>query len=402
MLSPTPPPASSSALARLFNVAGIPHAFTLAALNGVHCFGLALPITVMPLHALDLLGDAQRVSLLFLAVGLVGLTGAFTVPMLVELLGRRRAAMAGTLCIVGAAPLLAAGTAAAFAAGAALYTYGYFCVDVAVSVAIMERVPRQAFSRFEPLRMACIGAGFTAGPWLGVTLAETGGLWLPFAAMATCAMGVCAFGLARGFVTNQAGLGVARANPLRYVPRFARQPRLRLGWFMAAARSAWWNVFFVYGPIYCVENGFSDRTAGLVVSLGTVAVMLSPLWGRLFAPVGLRGLLATGFVATGLVTMLLPLAGAAPAVVIALLLTATVTASWIDAGGNALFLRAVHPHERAEMASVHATFRDAGRLAPLGTFTLVLLVLPLEAVFVITGAATLAVTYWTRYIPRRY
>lgn len=396
---PIPPP---SPLVRLFNVAGIPHAFTLAALNGVHCFGLALPITVMPLEALDLLGDVQRVSLLFLAVGLVGLAGAFTVPMLVELLGRRRATMAGTLCIVGAAPLLAGGTADLFAAGAALYTYGYFCVDVAVSVAIMDRVPRQAFTRFEPLRMACIGAGFTAGPWLGVTLAETGGLGLPVAAMAACALGVCAYGLARGFVADRPGLGVARANPLRYVPRFSRQPRLRLGWFMSAARSAWWNVFFVYGPIYCVENGFSDRTAGLVVSLGTVAVMFSPLWGRLFAPVGLRGLLATGFVATGLVTMLLPLAGAAPVVVIVLLLVATVTASWIDAGGNALFLRAVHAHERAEMASVHATFRDAGRLAPLGTFTLVLLVFPLEAVFVVTGAATLAVAYWTRHIPRRY
>ena len=32
--------------------------------------------------------------------------------------------------------------------------------------------------------------------------------------------------------------------------------------------------------------------AGLVVSLGTVPVILSPLWGRLFASVGLRGLLA--------------------------------------------------------------------------------------------------------------
>lgn len=84
------------------------------------------------------------------------------------------------------------------------------------------------------------------------------------------------------------------------------------------------------------------------------------------------------------------------------MLGATVTASWIDAGGNALFLRAVHPHERSQMASVYATVRDAGRLGPLGVFTLVLIVFPLEAVFVATGIATLAVALWTRHISRRY
>lgn len=50
----------SAALARLLNVTGIPHAFTLALLNGCHVFGFALPLTVIPLLALDLLGDAQR------------------------------------------------------------------------------------------------------------------------------------------------------------------------------------------------------------------------------------------------------------------------------------------------------------------------------------------------------
>lgn len=356
----------------------------------------------MPLLALDLLGDAQRVSLFFLAISLVGLAGALTVPILVAMLGRRRATMLGTACIVGGAVLMPQASVGTLVGGAALYTFGYFCVDVAVSVAIMDRIPRKEFSRFEPLRMACIGAGFTLGPWLGVTLGIEGGLWLPFAVMGICAIGVCTYCLGAGVVIDRPTAGWASANPLRFLPRFVRQPRLRLAWFMTAARSAWWNVFFVYGPIICVENGFSDQTAGLVASLGTVAVMFAPLWGRLFAPVGLRGLLATGFVATGVVTLLLPLAGDRPRLVIALLLAATVTASWIDAGGNALFLRAVHPHERSQMASVYATFRDAGRLGPLGVFTLLLIVFPLGAVFVATGAATIAVAALTRHIPRRY
>ena len=393
------PPA---ALSRLFNVAGIPQAFTLALLNGFHVFGFALPVTVMPLLALDLLGDAQQVSLVFLAVGMVGLVGALTVPMLVEVLGRRRAAILGTTCIVAAAVLTPLGSVPGLVVGAAFYTYGYFCLDVALSVAIMDKVPRRHFSRFEPLRMCCIGAGFSAGPWLGVQLQVMGGLWLPFAAMALCATGVCAYALTAGFVADRPGLGRARANPLRYVPRFARQPRMRLAWFMAAARSAWWNVFFLFGPIYCVQSGYSDQEAGLVVSLGTIPVMLAPLWGRVFARVGLRGLLGIGFAATGLATLLLAMASGWPTLAIALMLLATFTASWIDAGGNALFLRAVRPLERAQMASVYATFRDAGRIGPLGVFTVVLIVLPLPAVFVITGAASLGVATYCRFIPRRY
>jgi len=393
------PPA---ALSRLFNVTGIPHAFTLALLNGCHVFGFAVPVTVMPLLALSLLGDAQQVSLVFLAVGLIGLVGALTVPMLVELLGRRRAAIFGTACIVVAALLIPQGSVVTLVIGAAFYTYGYFCLDVSLSVAIMDRVPRRMFSRFEPLRMCCIGAGFSAGPWLGVQLQALGGLWLPFAVMALCAVGVCSFGLLSGFVENRPGLGRARANPLRYMPRFARQPRMRLAWFMAAARSAWWNVFFLFGPIYCVQSGYSDQDAGLVVSLGTIPVMLSPLWGRVFARVGLRGLLAIGFTATGVATLMLAAASGWPTVAIVLMLFSTFTASWIDAGGNALFLRAVRPLERAQMASVYATFRDAGRIGPLGVFTVVLIVAPLPAVFVITGAAALGVATFTRHIPRRY
>ena len=67
--------------------------------------------------------------------------------MLVEMLGRRRAAIFGTACIVVAAVLMPLGSVAALITGAAFYTYGYFCLDVSLSVAIMDRVPRRMFSR---------------------------------------------------------------------------------------------------------------------------------------------------------------------------------------------------------------------------------------------------------------
>lgn len=395
-------PVSSPALARLLNVAGIPHAFRLALLHGCYVFGFAVPVTVIPLLALELLGDPQRVSMLFLATGLVGLSGALSVPVLVETIGRRRVAMLGAASLVAAAALMPQDSAASLVAGAALYTFGAFCMTVSLNVAIMDRIPRSAFSRFEPLRMACIGAGFTVGPWLGVQLDAVGGLWLPFAVMAATAVGVCTYGIGAGLFGDRSATVRDRTNPLRHVPRFARQPRLRLAWLLAAARSAWWSVFFVYGPIYCVRNGFSDQDAGLVVSLGTAAVMLAPFWGRLFRPVGLKGLLATGFLATGAATLLMAAANGRPTLAIGLLLVAALCASWIDAAGSALFLRAVHPHERAAMASVFSTFRDAGRMGSQGVFAVLLLAFPLNAVFVATGLATLGMAWYTRYIPRRY
>lgn len=389
-------------LARLLNVSGIPHAFTLALLNGCHVFGFSLPLTVIPLLALELLGDPQQVSQVLLAVGGCGLIGALTVPMIAEVLGRRRAGILGTVCILIAAFLMAQNSVVTLIAGAGLYSFGYFAVDVSIAVAVMDRIPRRHMARFETLRMALIGTGFTLGPGLGVALQQAGGLWLPFAAMALCATGVCTYALATNLVSNRIGLGIARANPLRFVPRFFRQPRLRLAWTLAAARSVWWNVFFVYGPIYCVESGFSHGTAGLVVSLGTLPVILAPLWGRLFARFGLRGMLATGFLATGTVTLAMAFSTGWPQLAVCLMLLGTVTAAWIDAAGNALFLRAARPLERAQMASVFSTFKDAGRIIPLGVFSVVLLAFPLPAVFVITGAATMGVAAWTRHIPRRY
>jgi len=91
-----------------------------------------------------------------------------------------------------------------------------------------------------------------------------------------------------------------------------------------------------------------------------------------------------------------------PTVGVALLIGACVCASWLDAVGNSPFVRAVRPHERPEMMSLYTTYRDVGRIIPQGAFSVILLVFPLPAVFVVTGAGMLTATWFTRYIPKRY
>src|SRR5215469_4427019 len=59
-------------------------------------------------------------------------------------------------------------------------------------------------------------------------------------------------------------------NPIHYLHRFFAQPRLRLAWTIAAARSSWWSLFYVYTPILAVTTGLGPETGGVVVSIGWI------------------------------------------------------------------------------------------------------------------------------------
>jgi hypothetical protein len=104
---------------------------------------------------------------------------------------------------------------------------------------------------------------------------------------------------------------------------------------------------------------------------------------------------------TGLATIVIAAAGL-PWLGVTFLLAASVLASVIDAVGNALFLRAVHPHERAEMASVFFTYREMAHLVPPGVLAALLGVFALPVVFLASGTSMVVLCWFTRYIPRRY
>ncbi len=229
-------------------------------------------------------------------------------------------------------------------------------------------------------------------------------MWTPFALLAILTVLVCILTLRSGLADQPNGtrVGWRSPNPLHFIPRFAHQPRLRLAWLLAFGRSTWWTMFFIYVPIYCVESGLGEEMAGITLSVGSAAVLLVPLFGRVSRRVGLRPVLAIGYLSTGLVTIMIAVVADRPWLGVAFLLAASVCAALIDTAGNALFMRAVHPHDRAEMASVFATYREAAQLASPGVFAILLSVFALPAVFVASGVGMVFLTYMTRYIPRRY
>ena len=375
-----------------------------AVLQGILILCWAFPAAIIPIQALRLLGDAQAVSILFFAVSIVGVAGAFVVPSIAHNLGRRSIFVVGGTCVVASSILLSLDDTIPLIAGIAFRTFGFLSLDVAFEIAIMERIPRRDLARFEPARIFFMGIAFLVGPWLGVWLSLRVGLWTPFALLAILTVLVCVLTLRSGLADQPIGkrVGWRSPNPLRFIPRFVRQPRLRLAWLLTFGRSAWWTMFFIYAPIFCVESGLGEEMAGIILSAGSAAILLVPLFGRLGRRVGLRPVLAIGYLSTGLVTILIAVVADHPWTGVAFILAATVCAALIDAAGNALFMRAVHPHERAEMASVFMTYREAGQLVPPGVFAMLLSVFALPVVFVASGVSMVFLTYMTRYIPRRY
>jgi len=374
-----------------------------ATLFSLSAISRTLLVTLIPLQALTLLGDAQAVSVLYFAISFTNLFLSLSIPWLVRLIRRRRVFTLGGLLLVAAPLVIAVGSLEALVAGMVLQVFGVVCLEITLSLYLMDHIPRQEMGRFEPLRLFYAAGVWAVGPWLGVYLKDQVGDWIPFALASTAAFAtLCLFWYLR--LQENSAVSPAKGpppNPMNYLAHFFEQPRLRLAWLLAIGRSGWWVMFFVYAPIYAVESGLDQVTAGAIVSIASGALFIVPLWGWIARRYGLRRLLIFAYGASGLVTMTVALAGGVPWLVALALVAAAITTGAIDGAGNVPFLRAVHPMERAEMTTVFATYRDVSQLAPPGVFALLLKAFHLPAVFVAGGLGMLIVSYYARYLPRR-
>jgi ACDE family multidrug resistance protein len=368
---------------------------------------LAVPqtilLTVVPLLAHQLLGDAGLVSILYFVVGLFGLGARLTIPLLTHLFRRRWVFTLGAACLLLAAGLYAMQAVPMLVLGLGCTVFGYACLEVTLNLYVLDHVSRRQLGRFEPIRIFVAAGPWTIGPWLGVYLQERVAWWLPFAVAASAALLlVAAFWLLRLSERSPSGSRRTAPNPLRYLPRFFAQPRLRLAWALAAGRSGWWGMFFIYAPILAVTSGLDEETGGAIVSIGTGWIWLVPLWGLIAQRFGVRRLMMAGFATAGLLSLAAAFTVGGPGWIAPLLLLAAgLGTGTLDGVGNLLFLRAVHPHERAEMTTVFISYRDVAQLVPPGVFALLLAFLPLASVFAASGLAMAGLAALTRYIPRR-
>ena len=386
-------------------IGGLPRRKAMAFLSlfFVPAVAQAILLTVVPLEALQLVGDARAVTLLYVSAGLVAVAGRFSIPFLVRLLTRRFVFSLGALSMAISAALMAAGWLPAFALGLPLSILAFGCVEITSQLYLLDNVARHELRRFEPVRIFASAGPWTLGPWLGVYLQHSVGFAAPFAITMTASVTVVALFWWLRLGENAVITSTRRPppSPARYLRRFFAQPRLRLAWTLAVARSAWWNMFFVYTPIFAVTSGLGAETGGVIVSIGSAWMWLVPLWGWAGRRYGLRRLLMAGYAVTGVLSVCAALAFQIPWLGAVMILLAAFGTETIDGAGNLLFLRAVHPHERPEMTTVFASYRDMAQLGPPVVFSLLLSVFSLPSVFVAGGVIMLASAAVARHIPRR-
>jgi MFS family permease len=368
-------------------------------------FARAILISLVPLQAYELLGAAQRVSVVYFLVGLLGLAVNLTVPLILHGLRRRWVLTIGAAAQMASVLLFAVATEASLIAGLALQVLAMAMLDVVINLYLLDHIPRRRLNRFEPRRLLFAGTAFALGPWVGVYLNRNVAESLPYAAAALSTLALLTYFWTLRLADNpslQAGV-TPPPNPLRFVSRFIAQPRLVLSWVLALGRNGWWVMHFIYTPIYVTNAGYAPEIGGALVSLGLAPMLLVRVWGRIGQSVGIRNLLCLGYGLTGVASLAAATAAAAgaPLLCMALLCCAAFSATVIDGAGNVPFLRAVHHYERAAMTSVFMTFRQVGSLLIPGILAVVLWVLPLWCVFAVGGLMTLGMAGLSRYLPQR-
>lgn len=379
-----------------------PTRYAFVMLYGFETFTRASLVTVIPIAAYNQLGDAQLVSALFFGAAVVGLLSSFLVPWFVQTITRRGVVTLG--CLVGVAAMAGfiSQTDAGLVTGMCLSLFAGACLEIGTSTYLLDTLPRREMGRFEPLRNMFLGITWTAGPVTGIWLRTEIDPTAPFFLSAALFLSFLGYFwmLRLSDATALAAKRPKRANPLKFIRRFMSQPRLRLAWLLATGRAGWWGMFFIYMPIYIVDAGYSEQTAGIVSSTGTLFIMLSVAVYRFVGHFGARKLLIAGYGATGIATMTIAVFADLPAAAVTACIVASFTAMLIDVVGNSHFLRAVHPYERAEMTTVFATYRYTAQLTFPGTFSLVLGVFQLPAVFVTAGIGMLGLAGLSTYIPK--
>jgi ACDE family multidrug resistance protein len=365
--------------------------------------GQAILLTVVPLEALYLLGSARTVTLLYVGTGIVAVAARFSIPYLLRRVQRRFVFTLGTLSLAVSSISLALNEVPALAVGLVLSTFTFACIEITSQLYLLDRVPRQALKHFEPIRIFASAGPWTVGPWFGVYLQHTLAFAAPFGIAAGAALILlCLFWSLR--LGENAALTSMRQlppNPIRYLRRFFAQPRLRLAWTLAAARSSWWSMFYVYAPIFAVTSGLGAEAGGIVASIGTGWIWLVPFWGWVGRRFGLRRLLQAGYATAGVLSICVALAFSTPWLGAILLVLAALGTETIDGAGNLLFLRAVHPYERSEMTTVFVSFRDVAQLGPPTVFALLLSLFSLPSVFVAGGLMMVAASSLSSRIPHR-
>lgn len=390
-----------------------PGATVFAMLFTLDSIGRAMVSTVLSMQAYTLYQhrfglDEGRpwVSATFLLTSLMSLLFNLVSPIFIQRLQRRRFYVVGMIVAILAVLLLATGTLPGQIAGMICRALAAAATRIALLLYMMDYIPRHQLVKSEPLRlfMSCLAWGI--GPWLGVRLYQDHGMITPALVSAVSYLVLIGYFLYLRLHNHPALVPSGTAlrdfrNPLRNVQHFFRQRRLRLGWSIAFGRSAWWSMFFVYPALYAADHHLNPQWAGGIVGIGNFMLVTAPLISWVAQRVGIRAPLVFGLFIGGLLTLMIPIFYENATIVALLLLAGAACIVVLDSLGNIPFMRFVRPSERNQMSPVFQTYIDLSDLLPSTVYTLLLAHFDFRAVFLASGALTIATGFVALRLPRR-
>ncbi|MCC0041881.1 MAG: MFS transporter [Rhodobiaceae bacterium] len=384
-------------------VAPKPTRWVFSVLFAIESTARASVASVIPLQVYDLLRDPVGVSRFYTLVSITGLLLTLSVPLLARVMPRRFVYSLGALALVATAALGYADTLYSVAGAVLMRVFAAATLAITLSVYIMDHIGKKELAASESLRYFFATASWTLGPVFGVFLYQHFGLAAAYGFSAFWAAVLLAvFWFFRLSDNRAISAGRSRpANPLVNIRRFAAQPRLRLAWLIAFARSSFWTSFYVWVPIMMVRAGESTLSGGLVVSIGNASLVTAVIWARTGSRFGLRKAIAACFAGGAIMLVLAALTISSVWVAAASLVAGACFFAGLDALGGVPFLRAVRVYERAEMTSVYRTYLDISELLPPLIFSVVLLFFGIGAVFVTLAMIQVLVgsMAW-RHLPR--
>ncbi len=361
-----------------------------ATLSAFEAVARGILISVFPVAMYDALKDAALISSIYFVIGIISLLTGLLVPFLNRWIPRRWLYTIGAMGFVVGSGLATSGTPEMIIVGLAMNSVATVVTFVCFNAYVLDYISRIDLGKCETLRMFYSALGWTIGPVLGVVLWEW---WRPAPFLIS---GAAAMMMLGAFLYLRLGNGklITRAkgapvNPLAFLGRFFRQPRLIAGWLFAVIRSCGWWAYIVYLPIFAVENGLGETLGGTILSITNAALFTSPLMLRWMQKHSVRTSVQTGFIACAFLFCTASLTAATPGVTVALLFVGSFFLILLDICAGLPFLMAVKPSERTEMSAVYSSYRDVSGILTPGVAWLILIAAPISGIFAAAGAASL-------------
>ena len=376
---------------------------SLARLAGLEGFSRSVLVAVVPIVALQALGTKEAVSHVYLAASIFTLMITLNISRLEKLLARRRVVTLGGIFLVCAALFLYGAGGPMIAMGVGMRSAAASIFSVCMSLYIMDYIGKRELTRNESRRMVYSGMAWLIGPAAGFWLWSNLDPAFTFALSSMSAISMLAyFWYLR--LGDDAVVSAARSHPgspLKAVARFVKQQRLRIAYGITLSRSCFWVTLFIFGPIYVVEAGMPTWVAGILLSVISALLFLSPIVRLLSERYGTRQMIVGGLSLTGASLLVLAFIGAAKPIGLLFWLTGALGGVTLDTLGNIPFMRLVRPRDRSEMTMVFSTWREGSELLTPAIAAVVLVIAPFWMLYVVIALMHFGSVAAALKLPRR-